>query len=528
MSASISTLRASSGTSNSAALAAMPEVRQPANAASILSPWLAAASTTPTPAGPSIVTKNRRVGGVAAFPSTSCAPISTRALTPRCQVERSLTVRFPRAGFSRTLRSISFMPSTSTSFNPSAIWCPPWVTNVTGWSLVSSPALSLEQPGDQPGGAVGAVERHRGGVYRLAEVLEHRRAQSLGAGVLEVEPDPGAEAIEASGDVQLLLEVVAQREVEEGRAESGQLHRGGEPALDDREVGGRVMREEVGYVVAHLDAGAPRRLHLGEARTAHQDQPRLRDLGRDQGEGLRALAEEAAPDPRPADGGQDHALVGPVAELGAQGRPLGEGAGIEVEGVARETEVLAGPLPHVGEVGAELAVQHVFFVADQDRQVPHVGMPAQVVDVLRVLLPAADELGGGAVFPHREQADEVGEEGVGGSLEIRVLVEEVVEVPALVADPQIVAVALDHVGQGHEVRGHDLVHVPERVERVQLVIGGPALEVRGLVLEQARGRVHPLPPVPDHAVGGIAGEEVDHHVGVLLAQPPGDREIARD
>src|ERR1700730_6101985 len=121
MSASISTLRAAMGTLKSAALAAIPEVRQPARAASTDSAAVGAASTPPRPAGASIVTKKRRVGGVAAFPWISCAPISTRALTPRCQVERSLTVRFPSAGLSRTLRSSSFMPSTSTSFSPRAM-----------------------------------------------------------------------------------------------------------------------------------------------------------------------------------------------------------------------------------------------------------------------------------------------------------------------------------------------------------------------------------------------------------------------
>ena len=261
---------------------------------------------------------------------------------------------------------------------------------------------------------------------------------------------------------------------------------------------------------------------------ADQDQARLRDLGGDQGEGLRALAEQAPPDPRSPDGGQDHALVGPVAELRPQGGAVAQGAGIEVEGVAGEAEVLPRPLPHVREIGAELAIEHVLLVADQDRQVAHVGMEAQVVDVLRVLLPAADELGGGPVLPHRQQADEVGEEGVGRPLEIGILVEEVVEVPPLVADPQVVALALDHVGEGHEVRGHDLVHVPQRVERVELVIGGPALEVPGLVLEQARGRVQALAPVLDDAVGRIAGEEVDDDVGIERPQPPGDREVALD
>jgi len=40
--------------------------------------------------------------------------------------------------------------------------------------------------------------------------------------------------------------------------------------------------------------------------------------------------------------------------------------------------------------------------------------------------------------------------------------------------------------------------------------------------------VQALAPVLDHAVGGIAGEEVDDDVGILLPQPAGDREVALD
>ena len=156
-------------------------------------------------------------------------------------------------------------------------------------------------------------------------------------------------------------------------------------------------------------------------------------------ERLRALAEQAPPDAGSPDRGQDHALVVPVAELRPQGRAVAQGPRVEVEGVAGEAEVLPGPLPHVRQVRAELAIEDVVLVADEDRQVAHVGMEAQVVDVLGVLLPAADELGGRPVLPHREQADEVGEEGVGRALEVGVLVQEVVEVPALVADPEVVA-----------------------------------------------------------------------------------------
>src|SRR5215510_4227334 len=517
MSASISTLKPSMGTSKRAALAAIPEVMQPAKAASIVSAAVAAASTPPRPAGASIVTKKRRVGGVAALPSTSCAPISTRALTPRCQVERSFTVRLPSAGFSRTFRSSSFMPSTSTSFSPSAM-----AVLLVVW------AVFLEELGDELRGAVRPVERYLGGVDRLAQVFEHGRAQGFRARAVVVEADPGAETIEPARHVELLLAVMAQRKVEERSPERGQLHGRGEAALNDREIDGGVMLEEIRHEGAHLDARAPRGLHLREPRAAHEDEARLGNLRGDQREGLRALAEETPPHPRSPHRGEDDALVGAVAQLRAQGGTVGEGPRIEVKGVAGEAEVLPRPLPHVREVGAELAIEHVLLVSHHDGQVAHVGMEAEMVDVLRVLLPTTDELGRRAVLPHGEHADEVGEEGVARPLEIRILVEEVVEVPALVADPEIVALALHHVGEGHEVRCEDLVHVPQRIEGVELMIGRPALEVLALVLEEARRRVQPLPPMPDDAVGGVRGEEVDDDLGMPLPEPPGDGEIALD
>src|SRR5262245_745523 len=258
MSASISTLRPSMGTSKSAALAAIPEVRQPANAASIVSPAVAAASTPPSPAGASMVTKKRRVGGVAVLPSTSCVPISTRALTPRCQVERSFTVRLPSVGFSRTFRSSSFMPSTSTSFSPSAmaVLLVVWAV-ILGLVWAVHRRVFLEELGDEPGGAVRPVERHLGTVDRLAQVFEHGRAQGFRARAVVVEADPGAETIEPARHVELLLEVMAQRKVEERRPERGQLHGRGKAALNDREIDGGVMLEEIRHEGARRDARCP-------------------------------------------------------------------------------------------------------------------------------------------------------------------------------------------------------------------------------------------------------------------------------
>ena len=250
--------------------------------------------------------------------------------------------------------------------------------------------------------------------------------------------------------------------------------------------------------------------------------------GRDQLERPGALLEQVPSHLGPADGHENHPLVVPVAELVAKGLAVTEGRRVEVERVAGEPEVLPRPRAHVREIGPELAIEHVGLVADHDRQIAHVGMVAQVVDVLGVLLPAADELRGGPVVPHRKDADEVGEEDVRRPLELGVLVEVVVEVPALVTDPQVVGLSLHDVRERHEVRRHDLVHVPEGVEGMELVIGRPALEVRALVLQESRRRMEPFAPVLDDAVGGIGGQEVDDDVRMSLAQPAGDREVALD
>ena len=88
-----------------------------------------------------------------------------------------------------------------------------------------------------------------------------------------------------------------------------------------------------------------------------------------------------------------------------------------------------------------------------------------------------------AAVLHRQPADEVGQPDVGGLLLLGVLVQVVVELPRLVADPEVVLLVADDVVEDHEVREQDLVHAADRLEAVQVVLGGLALDVAGLVGE---------------------------------------------
>jgi hypothetical protein len=72
---------------------------------------------------------------------------------------------------------------------------------------------------------------------------------------------------------------------------------------------------------------------------------------------------------------------------------------------------------------------------------------------------------------HRQPADEIGHPGEGRSLQLRVLVQVMVDVPGFVADDHVVFACLDGVVEDHEVGQEDLVHPADRLEGVEVVLG---------------------------------------------------------
>ena len=144
-------------------------------------------------------------------------------------------------------------------------------------------------------------------------------------------------------------------------------------------------------------------------------------------------------DARAADGDDAHLLVGLVAELGAEGLAVAEGGRVEPGDVAGEVEVLGGPVADERQVGAEGVGHDVAGVSDVDRPVAQARVPGDVLDHLRVVVSGEEGLAVAAVV-HRQPPDEVGEPAVRGPLLLRVLVQVVVELPGLVADPQVVLI----------------------------------------------------------------------------------------
>ena len=200
-------------------------------------------------------------------------------------------------------------------------------------------------------------------------------------------------------------------------------------------------------------------------------------------------------------------LTWPVAELGADGVAVGEGSRREAGDVPGELVVPLHPVADGGQAVAEPIRDHVTRVADEDGPVPQRGEARDLLDHLGVVVGGQGPLARAAVR-HRQPAHEVSHPGVGRALELGVLVQEVVDVPGLVADPQVEVLVFDQLAEHHEVADQDLVHGPDRLEGVQVVLGGlVTLEVPGLAGQEGRGGVDQLrAPVSSSVTGCWASQ----------------------
>ena len=104
--------------------------------------------------------------------------------------------------------------------------------------------------------------------------------------------------------------------------------------------------------------------------------------------------------------------------------------------------------------------------------------------------------------------------------------QEVVELPRLVPDPQVVGLLLDEVVEHHEVRDQDLVHPPQRLKAAQVVLGRLGLDVSGLARQVRAGGMDPLPAGLEHRRDRMLREPIDPKIRMQLAQFIRDRHVA--
>ena len=161
------------------------------------------------------------------------------------------------------------------------------------------------------------------------------------------------------------------------------------------------------------------------------------DRPTDRGHGLEDAAQQGLADAGAADRHDAHPLVRPVAELGAQRVAVGDLGRVEAGDVAGEVELPLGPVSDGRQAGPERVRDDVLGVADEDRAVAQAPEAGPLLEHLGVVVGGQGRLGVAAVG-HREPADEVGHPREGEPLELGVLVQEVVDVPGLVADDEVV------------------------------------------------------------------------------------------
>ena len=215
-----------------------------------------------------------------------------------------------------------------------------------------------------------------------------------------------------------------------------------------------------------------------------------------------------------------------VAELAAELLArLDEWSRVEPGDVAAEREVALGPVADRRHPRPEIVGHDVVRAADEDRPVAEAREALDVLDHLGVVIGGQEGLPVAAVG-HRQPADEVGHPGECRPLQLRVLVQEVVDVPRLVADHEVVLALLDRVVEDHEVGDEDLVHPADRLEGVQVVAGRLRGEVGRLRRQLGARRMDPLAARFEDRRHRVLGEPVDLEVGVELPELVRDRRVA--
>src|SRR5438874_1549102 len=131
-------------------------------------------------------------------------------------------------------------------------------------------------------------------------------------------------AAQAMGHVEVLLEVVAQRDVDKRTAIRDQLHGRRQPALHYRQVAARQGLEKVVHVASCLHAIDGWKVVGVDARSADQQQLCLRNLGAKNAKRLDDAVQEMDTYRRSSHRGDDQHAVGIQVELAAQLLAIGQ------------------------------------------------------------------------------------------------------------------------------------------------------------------------------------------------------------
>src|SRR3954469_664056 len=186
----------------------------------------------------------------------------------------------------------------------------------TATRIVTSPG-ALQQLGEHVCCSGGATALNWQVGHVATDLRDDRGRQRIGVGLLlVVHASPGAVAIESVPDVEVLLEVVPQRHVDERAPVGGELHGRGEPTLDDRNIRRREVLVETWHVAAHGGASPARQDTRVDPRTRYDQEVQVRELASREGYGVEDPLEQRQAHAGSANCHHAQSLVVAVAESG--------------------------------------------------------------------------------------------------------------------------------------------------------------------------------------------------------------------
>ena len=298
-----------------------------------------------------------------------------------------------------------------------------------------------------------------------------------------------------------------------------------ETALHDGDVARCKGEVEVGHEAAHGRASPARQRRGVDARTRHHQESQLGPEPARERYGVHHPMQQRVANRGAADGDDAQEVIGAEAQPLADTQARGIRWRFEPGDVPREVVVRLGPFADPRQPRPERRIDDVLRIPHEDRAVAQPPVPGALLQHLGVVVGGQ----GGFGIPtarHRQPSDEVGQPREREALQLGVLVQEVVDIPRLIADHQVVVRLRDHVVEDHEVVHEDLVHAADRLEGVQIVVGGLVFDVGGFVREKGGCRVDGLAGIRQHSRDRMLRQPVDLKVGVQRSQLLGDRDIA--
>ena len=124
-----------------------------------------------------------------------------------------------------------------------------------------------------------------------------------------------------------------------------------------------------------------------------------------------------------------------------------------------------GPLADRWQVRTEVVWDDVGRIAHEQREVAHTRKPRDLLDHLSVVVGGLELL----VGQHGQHPDEIGQPDIRRAFQFWILMQKVVDVPALIGDPQVVRDVAHRVQKREEVGDQDFAHAPKRLKCMQVV-----------------------------------------------------------